>query len=224
MQIFYVDESGVITPQDADELKIPQTRREIYDDLGVEFDADDIVNNEFAAYCLAEDLADNTDAWQAFIEEERKLPRPKRVLKVSRAKKSEDGEALPRHCCWMHDGKTLFEFDEPAPDKDTVEGCLGDILKGARGSLRAVVDMFREHWLNDRPDEQEEEEWVGEFGSCFNSFDGLSEEDRDALVIRLVDGVCPGNDAQYAELCMSVDGANAVAAERRLDIRFVKQA
>ena len=56
--------------------------------------------------------------------------------------------------------------------------------------------------------------WGAKQISCFYFFEGLSKEDRDALGIKLVDGDGPGCDAQYDQLPLSIDEANAVAAER----------
>ncbi|MFU0842582.1 MAG: hypothetical protein ACFWTZ_08275 [Burkholderia sp.] len=221
MKIFYVDENDVITPQDPGDMESPKTRKKLYSDLGEEIDLDFVKSNYDILEDIVEDLSDCPADWQEFIEEDQKLPKSKRVLKVSRAKKSKDGKALPRHCCWLKDGRTLFEFDEPAPDRDTVYDNIQEIIDGAHGSIRSLIDSCIDFWLDRDPTEEELGTWAKYNCGCFYSFDGLSKEDRDALGIELVDGDGPGCDTQYARLCRSIDEANAAAAERGLDIRFV---
>jgi hypothetical protein len=222
MEIFYVDENDVITPQDPSDVDPPSTRKKLYSDLGEEIDLDFVKDNDDILESIVEDLSECPDYWQEFIEEDQKLPKSKRVLKVSRAKKSKDGKDLPRHCCWLKDGKTLFAFDEPAPDQDTVYDNIKEIIDGAHGTLRSAIDSCIDFWLDCDPSEDELGRWAKYNCGCFYSFDDLSKEDRDALGIQLVDGDGPGCDVQYAQLCLDIDKANAAAAERGLDIRFVR--
>lgn len=100
-------------------------------------------------------------------------------------------------------------------------------IKQLSPSQRKDLTVPVRKWMDDLAEFEWSRDWVGSArpgtDMAFHFFWSVPAEIRHAIGIRLIDGDCPGNDYQGAELTIPVDEANHRAERDRIPIRFVEQ-
>jgi hypothetical protein len=89
-----------------------------------------------------------------------------------------------------------------------------------------IVAQIR-NWFSESPDWGSEEEYLSDAATAqsvaMNYFENLDSKSLDLLCVEIVEGECPGSSYWAAELCCSIEEANAAAIGGRLPVRFVPQ-
>lgn len=91
---------------------------------------------------------------------------------------------------------------------------------------RHVLEPLRP-WFTEEPDSVGEEDYIPNsataWGCAIDYFEMEDSEDLDAVGVYIVEGECPGSTYYAAELQKDVETANAIAKQRELSFRFVKE-
>jgi hypothetical protein len=111
--------------------------------------------------------------------------------------------------------------------EEKVENDWAEWFEKITGKERDAIDDVIESWLDDEPDWSNEWEDIYKSGTAqgaaYDHFLAEDPEVMETLGIVVIEGECPGSSYFAAELHISIEDANQIAAARGWEIRFVAE-